>query len=307
MLKTEAYSYLEYIKRQPKTDIHNHALSSCRFQFLKQNGVNLPDNYKMNGIASLIDFSRKYLTPLENEISTLKLLLEGNFLNCIETGVKIVCPSIDYKICLRTFYGDVQTFISFLQLFQYDNLKILWDLSISRDSFVEEHRQLFLDLLQTKFFSGIDLASTENIKPNSTFVEFYKIANDLNMITKVHAGEMLGPDYIKQCILDFNPKHIQHGISVIKDKEVMQLAKDRNIVFNVCPSSNVCLGYAKNMKSHPIRKMVDNGLNITLSTDDLLFFDSDINEEYNKLFVNGTLTFEELEKIRNFGLEIFKK
>ena len=144
MSKMETSGYLDYIKNQPKTDIHNHALSSCSFQFLKQNGVNLPSDYKMDGIASLIDFSRKYLTPLENEVSTLTLLLKGNFLNCIETGIKVVCPSIDYKVCLRTFNGDVQSFISFLQQFQYDNLKILWDLSISRDSFKAEHRPLFI-------------------------------------------------------------------------------------------------------------------------------------------------------------------
>ena len=46
---------------------------------------------------------------------------------------------------------------------------------------------------------------------------------------------------IKQCIIDFNPKQIQHGISIIQDKKVMKLAKERNIIFNVCPTSNLFL------------------------------------------------------------------
>ena len=51
----------------------------------------------------------------------------------------------------------------------------------------------------------------------------YDIANKNGLTTKVHTGEQLGADYIKQCIIDFNPKQIQHGISIIQDKKVMKL------------------------------------------------------------------------------------
>ena len=105
--------------------------------------------------------------------------------------------------------------------------------------------------------------------------------------------------------MDFNPKQIQHGIHIIEDEKVMQLAKDRGIVFNVCPTSNIVLGYAKNIKEHPIKKMVEYGLKVTIATDDLLFFGSDINEEYLKLYKEGTLTVEQLDKIRLFGLSLF--
>lgn len=50
--------------------------------------------------------------------------------------------------------------------------------------------------------------------------------------------------------------------------------------------------------------MVEFGLNVTIATDDLLFFDSDINEEYLKLYREGTLTSEQLDKIRKFGLSL---
>ena len=125
------------------------------------------------------------------------------------------------------------------------------------------------------------------------------------MVTKVHTGEQLGADYIYDCIMDFNPKQIQHGIHIIEDEKVMQLAKDRGIVFNVCPTSNIVLGYAKNIKEHPIKKMVEYGLKVTIATDDLLFFGSDINEEYLKLYKEGTLTVEQPDKIRLFGLSLF--
>ena len=86
----------------------------------------------------------------------------------------------------------------------------------------------------------------------------------------------------------------------------MNLAKEREMVFNVCPTSNIVLGYAKSIKEHPIKKMVEFGLKTTIATDDLLFFDSDINEEYMKLYKNGTLSIKELNDIRKFGLSLFE-
>ena len=288
-----------------KVDIHNHGVSSCTKDYLINKGINIA-NDSINDIQSLINFSRSYLTPLQLDVEGLRLLLTGNFENSIKTVIKVVCTEIDYKNCIRTFNSNINDFITFLDSFKYDNLKIYWDLGISRDSYKEEYKPIIMELIETKYFYGIDLTSTENSIPNSQFQDFYKKANSLNMTTKVHAGEQLGAEYIKECILDFNPKQIQHGIHIIEDERVMKLAKDREIVFNVCPTSNVILGYAKNIKEHPIKQMVDYGLKVTIATDDLLFFDSDINSEYCKLYNNGVLTAEQLDDIRKFGLSLFK-
>lgn len=294
------------LKSIKKVDIHNHAVSSCTRLYLINNGIVLSEE-KINDIQSLINFNRKYLSPLQLDKNGLKLLLEGNFDNCIKTGIRIVCTEIDYKNCIRTFDSNINEFIDFLKSFKYDNLNILWDLGISRDSYKVEHKPIILELLKTRFFTGIDLTSTENFIPNSQFVEFYDLANSLNMTTRVHAGEQLGAEYIKQCIYDFNPKQIQHGIHIVEDEAVMKLAKEKDIIFNVCPTSNVILGYANSIKEHPIKKMVDFGLKVTIATDDLLFFGSDINSEYLKLYKEQVLTVEQLEEIRKFGLSLYNK
>lgn len=298
-------SYLDYIKQQSKFEFHNHATTSSTLEYLRNNELRVPDKQNITDIKSLIEFSRKYITPLEIDVNTLKILLDGNFNNCINTNIKCVNTSIDYKICIRTFNSNIKDFIKFLKSFKYYNLTILWDINISRDSYKQEYKNILIELIKSKFFYGIDLASTENSQPNLMFVEFYKLANSLNMATKVHAGEQLGADYIKQCILDFNPKYIQHGISIVQDEKVMQLAKEKNIIFNVCPTSNVILGYAKSIKRHPIKQMVEFGLKVTINTDDLLFFNSDINNEYNLLYKNKLLSFEQLEEIRKFTLTLY--
>lgn len=294
----------EKLRQIPKADLHNHAVFSCDREYLIQNNIDIPLDQRVNNISDLINFARKYIKPLQNNKEGLSMLLNGTFEKCLETGVSIVDTNIDYKICIQVFDGNVSEFVSFLKNFQYKSLKIHWIIDISRDSYLEEYEGTIIELIKTNFFYGIDLTSTENCVPNMKFKSIYALANKNNLITKVHCGEQLGADYIKQCIYDFNPKQIQHGIRIVEDEDVMELAKLKGIIFNVCPTSNLVLNYAKNLNEHPIAYMVKYGLNVTIGTDDFLLFESDINDEYLKLYENKVLTAEQLDKIREFALNI---
>ena len=87
---------------------------------------------------------------------------------------------------------------------------------------------------------------------------------------------------------------------MIRSREWM----DNHIQLNVCPSSNVMLGYVKDYRTHPIRTLVENGVRVTINTDDLLIFDSTIEDEYLKLYRAGALNAEQLDEIRRAGLEL---
>lgn len=294
---------IKLLNKVDKTDFHNHGTFSCTRVFLENNGIKL-SNYNIKDIESLNYFIVKELRPLIDNIETLPILLKGNFDNCIKTGIKFVTPTIDYKTCIRLFNSDISKFISFLKQFKYKNLKIAWTLGMSRHSFLEEHKQLIIDLINSNFFKAIDLYGVEDSKPNSLFVDFYSLANRIGIITKVHIGEQLGKDYILNCIEELNPKEIQHGIRIVESESLMDLAKKKKITFNVCPTSNVILNYTKDIKNHPIKTMYMSGLSITIGTDDLLFFNSDINNEYLRLYNNSVLSSNELNNIRKNGLNI---
>ena len=82
----------------------------------------------------------------------------------------------------------------------------------------------------------------------------------------------------------------------------MRVLADNRIRLNVCPSSNVMLGYVKDYRDHPIRILVENGIQVTINTDDLLIFDSSIENEYLQLYRAGTLSAKQLDGIRRTGL-----
>lgn len=95
---------------------------------------------------------------------------------------------------------------------------------------------------------------------------------------------------------------VQHGIAAAESEEAIQFLKDRGIRLNLTPSSNLLLGRIKEMAHHPIRRLYRGGLDVTINSDDVLIFDSDVSKEYIRLFESGCLNAEELNKIRLNGL-----
>lgn len=95
---------------------------------------------------------------------------------------------------------------------------------------------------------------------------------------------------------------IQHGIAAAKSPQIMNWLAKHKIKLNVCPTSNVMLNNCENYKMHPIRKLFDYGVPVTINTDDLLVFNSTLSQEYFHLFNAGLMSAEELYTICQTGL-----
>ena len=95
---------------------------------------------------------------------------------------------------------------------------------------------------------------------------------------------------------------VQHGIAAAEDPSVIRFLSDNHIRLNITPSSNYLLGRVKDLKSHPIAELYRNGVDVTINSDDVLIFDSDVSKEYLRMYQSGCLTAEELDDIRKNGL-----
>ena len=76
------------------------------------------------------------------------------------------------------------------------------------------------------------------------------------------------------------------------------------IQLNVCPTSNVMLDAVPDLTSHPIRILFDNGVPVTINTDDLMIFGQSVSEEYRNLYRAGVFSAEELDSIRCASVEV---
>ena len=95
---------------------------------------------------------------------------------------------------------------------------------------------------------------------------------------------------------------VQHGISAIHDESVVRFLADHHIRLNITSSSNILLGRIHGMSGHPIGRFYRSGVDVTINSDDILIFDSDVSKEYLRLYESGCLSAEELDSIRQNGL-----
>jgi adenosine deaminase len=130
---------------------------------------------------------------------------------------------------------------------------------------------------------GIGLGGQEIGNPCIAYKGVFEEARQAGLHVVAHAGEEVGPESIRDAVLELGAERIGHGTSAVQDPALMDLLKDRGVPLEVCPTSNVVTGkYVRRYEDHPIKEFLRRGLVATLNTDDPVLFDIELGEEYHK-------------------------
>jgi adenosine deaminase len=122
------------------------------------------------------------------------------------------------------------------------------------------------------------------------------------MKRKAHVGEFGGAEEVRRTVELLGLAEVQHGIGAAESIEVMRWLAENRIRLNVCPTSNVMLDAAPDLAGHPIRALFDNGVPVTINTDDPMIFDQSVSDEYRNLFQASVFSAGELDEIRRASL-----
>lgn len=114
--------------------------------------------------------------------------------------------------------------------------------------------------------------------PVRLFRDAYRYAKDAGLRLTAHAGETDGPESVKDA-LGVGAERIGHGIRAIDDPDLIRRLRDEQIPLEVCISSNVRTGAVATLAAHPVRRLFDAGVPITLNTDDPGIFESGLDAE----------------------------
>lgn len=125
---------------------------------------------------------------------------------------------------------------------------------------------------------------------------FYHARNHLLKLT-IHAGESWGPDSIKQALFYCGAHRIGHGITLVRDPELLQYVVDRQIPLEVCPTSNVQTSSAPSYADHPIRILVEAGVAVTINTDNRLFSRTTMTDELWRVHQHSGVSADALRTI----------
>ena len=127
---------------------------------------------------------------------------------------------------------------------------------------------------------GFSMAGDEAGYPAQDFAGAFAIVADAGLGCTVHAGEWAGPESVRAA-LGLPVTRISHGVRAIEEPALVGELAGRGIVLECCPTSNVVLGIYPSYEEHPLRRLSDAGVRITLGSDDPPYFGAAIESEYD--------------------------
>ena len=150
---------------------------------------------------------------------------------------------------------------------------------------------------------GIDFVSDEAFFDSGFLSQICRFWRMCNKQVLAHVGETQSAENVRKAIVDLRVTRVAHGIAAAEDEEILKLAADYRIPFDISLSSNLMTGVVKDLSKHPVRKMYDAGVIITIGTDDPVQFRTNIDKEYQLLQEVVGFSEAEVEEIKRNSLE----
>lgn len=177
--------------------------------------------------------------------------------------------------------------------------------TISRDYGVARAEQTLnmIASLPPGYFYGLDLAGDEINHSAHPYAAVFVMARRLGLKLSIHAGEAGGAENIYQAVEQFHAARIGHGIRAADDEALMGLLKKRDILLELCLTSNLQTGVVADIKSHPIRRLMAFGVPVSLNTDDPAISGITLTDEYLRAMRELGLTIDDFKKLNKKALE----
>lgn len=149
---------------------------------------------------------------------------------------------------------------------------------------------------------AVDLAGAEALFPTADYEELFLEARSAGLHITIHAGEADGPKSVKKA-LDFGAERLGHGVRAIEDDELVDRIIRERVTLEVCPVSNIHTKLAKDLYSHPIRRLFDRGVRVTVNTDNMTVSNTSLEREYSFLKKYYGFTDSELGQMNRYARE----
>jgi hypothetical protein len=298
---------LDLLRAVPKGDLHHHSWMGGRLAYVEQRlGVRIPPPPRtFETFDALLQWNlgtfAQYIAPRELR----EVAIEAAFVQAAQDGVVVLATSFGTVMLDRLYGNDVEderaAFERLRQAYA-PQVELRPVLGLNR-----AHDPCFMKRAvgahaEGGYYVGIDLYGDEFARPIQELVPVFRQAKAAGLRLTAHVGEYGDADSVLEAVCELELDEVQHGIAAADDTSVMYFLADHGIPLNVCPTSNVRLGRAEGYARHPIRTLYDHGVVVTVNTDDVIFFDQGVSDEFLNLYRVGAFTAEELDEIRRNSL-----
>ena len=299
-----------FIDKLPKAELHLHIEGSFEpalmFKIAKRNKIDIPYNsieeiekaYKFDCLQDFLDIYYQGASVLITEQDFYDLTF--SYLKKCETQY-VRHTEIMFDPQTHTQRGiSFETVINGISKACIDAEKQLGVTSLLIMSYLRHlsEEDAFITLKQSLPFkhliTAVGLDSSEKGNPPSKFKNVFEASVKEGYIPLAHAGEEGDASYVWEALDLLKIKRIDHGNNSLQDPKLIQEIIKRDIALTVCPLSNTSLQVVKNLKDHPLKKMMDLGLKVTVNSDDPAYFGGQVNQNFIEIQKALNLTKEDL-------------
>jgi adenosine deaminase len=149
---------------------------------------------------------------------------------------------------------------------------------------------------------GFDLADRENTTDPSDFSELVAMSRQAGLGITVHSGEDTDASGVQKTLEVLNPDRIGHGVNAWKDKDVVEMLKERDVLLEICPTSNWLTQCVPVLEKHPLPDFYHAGVKVSINSDDPQLMDIDLTHEYEIAQKHYGFSNEDFKKMNLYAL-----
>lgn len=293
------------LQKIPKSDIHSHAGRAGNLRYIERWAcVKIaPPEKPFDSLGQMQEWYEWNVKRHTPGMQGYLKRIEAAFAQAQEDHVQIL--ALSFGIDEIDTFGSMESFMSAInELHRHyaPDTRFYPELSFGREAGIDSILNRLDQILSCRWFTSVDICNNEFAQPIRNFKPVYRLAKSYGLRLKAHVGEFGGADDVKEAVEELELDEVHHGIAAAGSVPIMHWLADHRIRLNVCPTSNVMLKVAESYALHPIRKLYDHAVPVTINTDDLVIFNQSVSGEYMNLYESGLMTAEELNTIRETGL-----
>jgi len=280
----------DFIRQMPKIDLHRHLSGAVRsramFELAKKRGIEVEggdfDSFKK--LTSLHEDERGFHTFLHKFKSRARFYTDPALIgevtravirDCAEENIRYLELRFSASHFSRHMGFDMertteQIISTAIAESQSAHLDVSFLMTLTRELPLEENEELLRIALSSglsSYFAGIDIAGDEETVLLEPFKPLIARAVDHGKKVTIHAGEA-GPAGNVREAMNAGASRIGHGVACFGHESILQESIERGITFEVCPTSNVHTGTIKEVADLDLKRLLDEGVAVTVNTDD---------------------------------------
>ena len=306
----------QIVESLPKVELHRHLEGSLRMATLlelaRRNGLPVPrDEQALRAQVQVLPHDPLTWQNFLSKFDTLR-----HFFESPEVISRLVREAIEDLAADRVVYAelrftpaavaasrdfsleDVMDWVleAGREAAQANGARVAWIASVNRHEPVqlaERVAQAAADR-HGRGVVGLDLAGNEVDFPTDPFVSIFRDAAKSGLGISVHAGEWSDGGSVYRAMESLGALRIAHGVRVVEDPRALDMARERRVAFEVCLTSNVASGAVRSYAEHPLPRLIQAGLQVTLNSDDPSICGIRLSDEYRAAMQHFGLSLDSL-------------